>query len=84
MTKKATMQATRTAAAGRRPSKAATRLDVVTTASGRVGAFGYTRGIILKGVPVELTKVHETWMDADPAAVKAAHAAGADVVPFRS
>jgi len=66
-----------------KPPKASTHYDVLTTANGQVGAYGYSRGIILTGVPAGLVEVHSAWMEADSSAVKAARAAGAAVVPFR-
>lgn len=82
MTKKTTMQTTK-AAPSPKPAKAPTHYDVLVTANGQVGAYGYSRGIILTGVPADLLQVH-AWMSTDTAAVKAARATGADVVPFRS
>lgn len=81
MTPKATMRSAPPAAP--KPDKAPTHRDVLATANGQAGAYGYSRGIILTGVPVDLVEVH-AWMSADAAAVTAARAAGADVVPFRA
>lgn len=64
-------------------TKTATHRDVLTTAEGKVGPYGYSRGIILTAVPADLVNVHAAWMNADAAVVKAARAAGAAVVPFK-
>ena len=84
MTKKATMvPAEVTAKPSARPAKPVSHCDVLTTANGQIGAYGYSRSLIITGVPAALVDVHAAWMNADAAAVKAARAAGADVVPFR-
>jgi len=83
MTKKATMQPAQVATVASKPAKVATHHDVLTTANGQVGAYGYSRGIILTAVPADLVEVHAAWMNQDAAAVNAARVAGADVVPFR-
>lgn len=81
MTKKATIQPA--PAAAPKPVKVPTHYDVLTTANGQVGAYGYSRGIILTGVPAHQVKAHTAWMTADAAAVKAARVAGATVVRFK-
>lgn len=70
-------------ATGHKRTKTATHHDVLTTAEGKVGPYGYSRGIILTAVPADLVNVHAAWMNADAAVVKAARAAGAAVVPFK-
>lgn len=61
---------------------AAKPLAVLTLAEGRFGAFGYERGLIIEQVPPEVASAHASWLETDPAKVRGARSAGADVVHY--
>lgn len=58
-------------------------LAVLTLSEGRFGAFGYELGLIIEQVPAEVASANVSWLETDPAKVRAARAAGADVVQYR-
>lgn len=57
-------------------------LAVLTLDGGRIGAYGYERGLIIERVPPDVAAANAAWLEADPAKVRAARAAGADVVQY--
>lgn len=61
---------------------AAKPLAVLTLAEGRIGAYGYERGLIIEQVPPDVATANAPWLEADPAKVRAARAAGADAVQY--
>ena len=57
---------------------------VLTTAPGRFGPYGYGAGLLITDVPPDVAEANGSWLSCDPTAVKAAKAAGAYAVPYKT
>ena len=57
-------------------------VDALVLCSVSMGGNHYPAGAVLEGVPEVVAQANRHWLDAHPAAVKHARAAGADVINF--